>query len=80
MMELERDPSFNLDDRHDLTRPETRERAMTRVRNVVHHILNDQEHISRLRFDLMSLADPGFMTRLGVHVSLSWWPFDPLAW
>jgi len=71
MLELERDPTFNGDDRHDLTRPESRERAMTRVKNVLYHLLNDQEHISRLRFDIMSLVDPGFMTRLGVHVLLS---------
>jgi len=70
MLEIERDPTFNVEDRHDLTRSESRERAMTRVSNVVHHLLNDQEHISRLRFDIMSLVDPGFMTRLGVHFGL----------
>ena len=31
MLELERDPAFHNDDRHDLTRPETRERTMRKV-------------------------------------------------
>jgi len=32
MLEFERDPSFRMDDVHDLTRPEIRERIMTRVK------------------------------------------------
>ena len=32
MLEIERDPAFANDDRHDLTRPETRERTMRKVR------------------------------------------------
>ena len=32
MLEFERDPAFRMDDVHDLTRPEVRERIMTRVR------------------------------------------------
>lgn len=32
MLEFERDPTFRMDDVHDLTRPEIRERIMTRVR------------------------------------------------
>ena len=31
MLEIERDPVFNNEDRHDLTRPETRERTMRKV-------------------------------------------------
>ena len=31
MLEFERDPTFRLDDIYDLTRPEIRERYMTRV-------------------------------------------------
>lgn len=31
MLEFERDPAFRMDDVHDLTRPEIRERIMTRV-------------------------------------------------
>lgn len=33
MLEFERDPTFRMDDVHDLTRPEVRERIMTRVNN-----------------------------------------------
>lgn len=32
MLEFERDPTFRMDDVHDLTRPEVRERIMTRVK------------------------------------------------
>ena len=31
MLEIERDPVFNNEDRHDLTRPEVRERTMRKV-------------------------------------------------
>ena len=68
-MELERDPSFNNDDRYELTRPQVRERTMAKIRAVHHYIMNDPEHLSRMRFDLLSLVDPGLMTRMGVHVS-----------
>ena len=34
MLEFERDPTFRMDDVHDLTRPEVRERIMTRVNNI----------------------------------------------
>ena len=70
MLELERDPLFNNDDRHDLTRPQTRERTMAKVRSALNNVLSDPEDVSRMRFDLYSLVDPGFMTRLGVHVRL----------
>jgi len=33
-------------------------------------ILNESEQTSRVRFDLLSLVDPGFMTRVGVHYGL----------
>ena len=34
------------------------------------YILNESEQTSRVRFDLLSLVDPGFMTRVGVHYGL----------
>lgn len=34
-LEFERDPSFRMDDYHDLTRAEVRERVMTRVLDVM---------------------------------------------
>lgn len=33
MLDFERDPAFRMDDVHDLTRPEVRERIMTRVKS-----------------------------------------------
>lgn len=35
MLEFERDPTFRMDDVHDLTRPEVRERIMTRVNSTL---------------------------------------------
>ena len=35
MLEFERDPTFRMDDVHDLTRPEVRERIMTRVMKLI---------------------------------------------
>ena len=70
MMELERDPTFKVEDMHDLARPQIRERIMTRARNLVFHMQNDSMENSRLRFDIISLVDPGFMTRMGVHYGL----------
>ena len=70
MMELERDPTFKVEDMHDLSRPQIRERIMTRARNLVYKMQNDSVENSRLRFDIISLVDPGFMTRMGVHYGL----------
>lgn len=38
MLEFERDPTFRMDDVHDLTRPEVRERIMTRVNSMLEFI------------------------------------------
>jgi hypothetical protein len=119
MLEFERDPIFSNDDRHDLARPETRERTMRKVgpsgahvslslhrtalplrlisclahcRPCIRHsyanldvyvggwagqvasllpyLLSESEQTSRTRMDLLSLVDPGFMTRVGVHYGL----------
>lgn len=35
MLDFERDPTFRMDDVHDLTRPQIRERIMTRVRRII---------------------------------------------
>ena len=40
MLEFERDPTFRMDDVHDLTRPEVRERIMTRVNNNFFNLLS----------------------------------------
>lgn len=39
MLEFERDPTFRMDDVHDLTRPEVRERIMTRVKRTFMYII-----------------------------------------
>ena len=40
MLEFERDPTFRMDDVHDLTRPEVRERIMTRVKLNIKILVN----------------------------------------
>ncbi len=40
MLEFERDPTFRMDDVHDLTRPEVRERIMTRVKLSIKILVN----------------------------------------
>jgi acyl-CoA oxidase len=70
MLEFERDPNFKMDDIHDLTRPQIRERYMTRVKNLMHYVINDSLEITKTRFNVLSVIDPGFMTRMGVHVIL----------
>lgn len=39
MLEFERDPTFRMEDVHDLTRPEVRERIMTRVNYSFNYLL-----------------------------------------
>ena len=38
-------------------------------RSFVHHLTSEHLDIFRLRMELVSLVDPGFWTRIGVHVS-----------
>ena len=69
-MEIERDPSFRLDAIYDWTKEEWREKTMEKFKSFVHHLSNEPLDIFRLRMELVSLVDPGFWTRLGVHYGL----------
>ncbi|KAG0190177.1 fatty-acyl coenzyme A oxidase [Apophysomyces sp. BC1034] len=63
MLELERDPLFRMDDIHDISKAELRERTMEKV---------DFESVEQFkkRMEIVSLVDPGFWTRFGVHYGL----------
>ncbi|ORZ09201.1 acyl-CoA dehydrogenase/oxidase C-terminal [Absidia repens] len=70
MMELERDPLFKMEDFHDLSKAELRERTMEKFRSIVHHLQNESVDIFKKRMEVISMIDPGFWTRFGVHYGL----------
>ncbi|KAI9303104.1 acyl-CoA dehydrogenase/oxidase C-terminal [Cunninghamella echinulata] len=70
MMELERDPLFKMDDFHDLSKAELRARTMEKFRSLVHHLQNESIDTFRKRMEVISMIDPGFWTRFGVHYGL----------
>eukprot|EP00158_Paraphelidium_tribonemae_P007417 Partr_v1_DN28236_c0_g1_i5_m76008 putative Acyl-coenzyme A oxidase I len=68
LREIERDPTFHMADIYDLTKEQWRERTMEKFKGFVHHLSNEPMEVFRLRMELVSLVDPGFWTRIGVHV------------
>ncbi|CAO3678786.1 unnamed protein product [Rhizopus stolonifer] len=70
MQEFERDPLFKMDDIHDITKDELRERTMEKFRSLIHHLSNEPVDIFKKRMEIVSLIDPGFWTRFGVHYGL----------
>ncbi|KAH8552923.1 acyl-CoA dehydrogenase/oxidase C-terminal [Umbelopsis sp. PMI_123] len=70
MLELERDQVFRLYDFHDLTKEQLRERTMEKFRSLLHHLTNESVNTFRKRMEVVSLIDPGFWTRFGVHYGL----------
>ncbi|KAI5481121.1 acyl-CoA oxidase [Pseudohyphozyma bogoriensis] len=70
MVEIQRDPNFKLDDIHDLSKNQLRERTMAKFGSMVHYVVNERLDIFQKRMELISIADPGFWTRFGVHYGL----------
>jgi len=70
MQEIERDPAFRLDDIHDLTKDQIRERTMTKFANMVHYVTTERLDVFTKRMELIGIADPAFWTRFGVHYGL----------
>ncbi|KAG2185200.1 hypothetical protein INT44_001990 [Umbelopsis vinacea] len=70
MLELERDQVFRMNDFHDLTKDQLRERTMEKFRSLLHHLTNESVNTFRKRMEVVSLVDPGFWTRFGVHYGL----------
>ncbi|KAI8888264.1 acyl-CoA oxidase [Backusella circina FSU 941] len=70
MQELERDPKFNMEDIHDITKSELRERTMEKFHSMLHHLQNESVDTFKKRMEIVSLVDPGFWTRFGVHYGL----------
>ncbi|BGP26024.1 fatty-acyl coenzyme A oxidase [Rhodotorula toruloides] len=65
MMELQRNPLFRLDDIHDLTKDQIRERTMAKFATISHYVTSERIDDFQKRMNVISLADPGFWTRFG---------------
>ncbi|GAA5911899.1 hypothetical protein JCM8208_002850 [Rhodotorula glutinis] len=70
MFELERDPLFKLSDIHDLTKAEIRERTMAKFTSMAWYVTNEPVAQFQQRMTVVSVADPAFWTRFGVHYGL----------
>ncbi|KAL7416641.1 putative acyl-coenzyme A oxidase I [Mrakia frigida] len=70
MAEIARTPSFRLDDIHDLSKDEVRERTMEKFSTMVHYVTTESIETFTLRMQLIGIADPAFWTRFGVHYGL----------
>ncbi|RCH91857.1 fatty-acyl coenzyme A oxidase [Rhizopus stolonifer] len=70
MLELERDSLFKMDDIHDISKEELRERTMEKFRSMLYHLQNESVETFKRRMSIVSIVDPGFWTRFGVHYGL----------
>ncbi|KAJ1726009.1 fatty-acyl coenzyme A oxidase, partial [Coemansia biformis] len=70
MLELERDPQWRINDHPNLTLAETRERSMSKIRRMADMTMSRPLDETMLRMSIVSVVDPGFWTRYGVHFGL----------
>ena len=70
MQELERIPAFFNDDIYDLTKDELRVRTFIKIGHIVNWFQKEDMATFRQRLELISILDPGFWTRFGVHLGL----------
>lgn len=70
MLELERNKAFYNDDFYDLTKDELRVRTFIKIGSIVNWLLTENLDVFRQRLEVISVADPGFWTRFGVHLGL----------
>ncbi|PVU92454.1 hypothetical protein BB561_003815 [Smittium simulii] len=68
--ELERDPNWIIDDYPNISLSELRERTMKKVQGVADKLMNESRSTFMYRMSLISVVDPGFWTRFGVHMGL----------
>ncbi|KAG1458377.1 hypothetical protein G6F56_006410 [Rhizopus delemar] len=59
-----------MDDVYDLSKSEIRERTMEKFRSMLHYLQNESVDQFKKRMEIVSLIDPGFWTRFGVHYGL----------
>ncbi|KAJ3044215.1 fatty-acyl coenzyme A oxidase [Rhizophlyctis rosea] len=70
MLQLERDPVMKVNDQHDITLPEVRERTMAKVRRAAYYVAHESQETFKKRMEIISVLDPGTWTRIGVHYGL----------
>lgn len=70
MLELERDLTFFNDDIYDLTKEQIRERTFIKMHSILDWFANENLDDFQARLSVISVADPGFWTRFGVHLGL----------
>ncbi|KAI8084666.1 acyl-CoA dehydrogenase/oxidase C-terminal [Halteromyces radiatus] len=70
MLDLERDPLFKMHDIHDLTKAQLRERTLEKYRSMLHYLQSESVENFKKRMEVVSMVDPGFWTRFGVHYGL----------
>lgn len=70
MLELERIPAFFNDDIYDLTKDELRVRTFIKIGHIVNWLQTEDLDTFRRRLAVISVLDPGFWTRFGVHLGL----------
>ncbi|KAJ2075344.1 fatty-acyl coenzyme A oxidase [Coemansia sp. S155-1] len=70
MLELERDPLWRVSDHPNLSLAETRERAMSKIRRLADLATSRPLEETMIRMSIISVVDPGFWTRFGVHFGL----------
>lgn len=70
LLQLERDPAFNLRDVHDLPKEEIRRRFILRIKSLAKYM--EKELFGSKRYHhrslLIGMIDPGSYTRIAVHV------------
>ncbi|ORX91352.1 acyl-coenzyme A oxidase I [Basidiobolus meristosporus CBS 931.73] len=67
MREIQADPVWNMEDQHNLSLLQVREKTLARVKSTLVHIAKDGPQETSARLTLLGLLDPGFSTRLGLH-------------
>ena len=70
MLELERNKAFYNDDFYDLTKDELRVRTFIKIGSIVNWLQTENLDLFHQRLAVISVADPGFWTRFGVHLGL----------
>lgn len=72
LLQLERDPAFNIKDIHDLPKEEIRRRFMLRIKSLSKYMEKELFGSKRYHYRslLIGMIDPGSYTRIAVHVSV----------
>lgn len=63
MTEFSRDPRFRLDDIHELTLDQVRQRTMAKMHSLVHYVTTEPLDVFNKRVELIGTLDPAFNTR-----------------